>query len=186
LRAELDELGNVLQARAGLVQVAYRAQRVLSLLGPSGSGLTLDPRAVASARRLWLQTYARDLTRVDTDVQTQANDLARWRSQALPDLATNGRWDEVKSRLTKASADLQLDQDRLRALPAPPEALRPLTDYTAALGHLDRFLQALVTYADGPAPASLRSADQELAAYQAARPLAATTLAHLGDLHAGQ
>ena len=177
LRTELDELDAVLDQHEPLPQVVYRAQRVLSVVGPSGSGLTLDPAALASARRLWLETYARELGHVDGDVQAQVDDLARWRTQTLPDLAAAGQWGDVRTRLSQARGDLQLTQERVRALPAPPEALRSLTDYTSALGHLDRAVQALTAYADARAPASLLTADQELAAYRSTRQPALTAIA---------
>jgi hypothetical protein len=169
LRTELDELDAVLQDHEALPQVVYRAQRVLSLAAP------LEPGTLANTRRLWLETYARELARVDSELGRQVDDLARWRAQALPDLAGRGQWTDVRTRLTQARADLQLSQDRVRSLPAPPEALRSLTDYTTALGHLDRALQALNAYADARAPATLLTADQELAAYRSTRqsPLAA-------------
>ena len=181
LRAELDALDAVLQQHAGLAQVAYRTQRVLGLVGPSGSGLTIDPGVLANARRLWLQTYARELRRLDGDLQVQVDELARWRAQTLPDLAAGGRWGEISARLAQSRGELQRAQDRLRALPAPPEALRPLTSYTNALGHLDRALFSMGAYVDGRAPASLLSADQELAAYRTGRPEAASAIARLGD-----
>ena len=180
LRTELDELDVVLQQHEALPQVVYRTQRVLSLVGPSDSGPPLEPAALASARRLWLETYVRELARVDADLQAQVDDLARWRAQTLPDLAARGQWPDVTRRLTQARADFELTQDRLRALPAPPEALRPLTDYTNALGHVDRALQAIGAYADARAPASLLSADQELSAYRSARAPALSAITQLG------
>ena len=177
LRTELDELEAVLDQNEPLPQVVYRAQRVLSLVGPSGSGLTLDSAALASARRLWLETYARELGHIDGDLQAQVDDLSRWRTQMLPDLAARGQWGDVRTRLTQARGDLQLSQERIRALPAPPEALHGLTDYTSALGHVDRAVQALTAYADARAPASLLTADQELAAYRTTRQPALTTIA---------
>jgi hypothetical protein len=169
LRTELDELDAVLQEHDALSQVVYRAQRVLSLVGPSGSGLSLDPAALASARRLWLETSAGELASIDGDLQAQVDDLSRWRAQTLADLAARNQWADVRTRLAAARTDLQLAQDRVRALPAPPEDLRPLTDYTSALGHLDRALQALTTYADARTPAPLQTADQELSAYHSTR-----------------
>jgi hypothetical protein len=207
LRGELDELDAVLQQHEPLPQVVYRAQRVLSLAGPSASGLSvtgssasglsltasgaspvgasagglaLDPVALGSAHRLWLETYARELTSIDGDLQAQVDDLSRWRSQTLPNLASRNQWADVRTRLAAARTDLQLAQDRLRALPAPPEALRPLADYTTALGHLDRALQALTTYADARTPAPLQTGDQELAAYQSTRQPALNALTALG------
>jgi hypothetical protein len=177
LRTELDELDAVLDQHEPLPQVVYRAQRVLSVVGPSGSGLTLDAAALASARRLWLETYARELGQIDGDLQAQVGDLAQWRTQMLPDLAARGQWGDVRTRLTQGRADLQLTQERVRALPAPPEALRGLTDYTSALGHVDRALQALTAYADARAPASLLTADQELTAYRTTRQPALTAIA---------
>ena len=185
LRAELDELDAVLLQSEGLAQVAYRAHRVLSLVGPSGSGLGLDPTLLATARRLWLRAYAGELARVDRDLQTQVDDLAGWRTRVLPELAATSRWADVNRRVAQARADLQLAQDRLRALPAPPEAVRPLTDYTNALGHLDRAVQALAAYAQGQAPTSLSSADQELAAYRSGRPAAVGALTQLGEARGG-
>jgi hypothetical protein len=177
LRTELDELDAVLEQHEALPQVVYRAQRVLSVVGPSGSGLTLDSSTLASARRLWLETYARELGHIDGDLQAQVDDLTRWRTQTLPDLAAAGQWGGVRTRLSQARGDLQLSQERVRALPAPPEALRGLTDYTSALGHLDRAIQALTAYADARAPASLLTADQELTAYRTTRQPALSAVA---------
>lgn len=182
LRAELDELDLSLEQHEGLTQVAYRAQRVLSLAGQPGSGLTLESSALTSARRLWLQSYARDLSRYDADLQARVDDLIQWRTQKLP-TATS---DEINARVADARLALQLGQDRVRALPTPPDALRPDQDYTVALGHLDRALQALGSYASAQTPANLQALDQELSAYRSGRGLAGTAISQLARPRGGQ
>jgi hypothetical protein len=186
LRAELDELDLSLEQHEALTQVAYRTQRVLGLAAQTGNGLALDSTALPSARRLWLQTYARAVTAYDTELQARTDDLVGWRRQTLPALASAGRWDDMAPRLTSASRDAQLAEDRLRALPTPPEALRPYQDYTDALRHLERALQALTTYATSQAPNALDAADQELAAYRSGRSPAARALAQLAESRSGQ
>ena len=105
------------------------------------------------------------------------DDLARWRVQTLPTLADAP---DISRRVSQARSDFQLIRDRVRSLPVPAEALRPLADYTTALAHVDRALQALDAYATSRTPTSLQSADAELAAYRAARQSPLTALTQLG------
>jgi hypothetical protein len=160
LRTELDELAGVLNERADLTHVAYRVQRILSL--------SSEPTGAAGARRVWVRTYARELLGIDSALQAHVDDLARWRTQELPQLSTSSESDAIRRRLFQTERELQAARDRVRALPVPPEALRPVQEYTAGLARLTAALQALGTYADTHTQASLNAADQELAAYRSA------------------
>ncbi|HYY87841.1 MAG TPA: hypothetical protein VFA49_03525 [Chloroflexota bacterium] len=179
LRGELDELATALRQDEGLTQVAYRAERVVALVAQPGSGLAVDAAAAASTHRVWLRAYVRDLQRADAGLQAQTDDLARWRTAELPGLSSAGAWDDIGRRVARARVDVEGTRDRVRALPAPAEALRPLQEYTSALGQLDQAMEALGAFGDTHAQGSLVAADQALNAYRATRQSAVSAIQRL-------